>query len=104
MKGWFDNHPGGPWTIATDNGEPIGPRMATKYFRGSLKGGTWSVLHGWHTFRHSLASNMASAGTDQRNISEILGHLTEEMEQRHRHLLPRKQAHALHANFANGKG
>ena len=104
MKGWFDGHPGGPWTIATDDGSPIGPRMSTKYFRGSLKGGKWSVLHGWHTFRHSLASNMASAGTDQRIISEILGHHTEEMERRYRHLLPRKQEHALHALFATGKG
>jgi integrase len=103
MRDWFANHPGGPWTIATDNGSPIGPRMATKYFRRALKGGKWSVLHGWHTFRHSLASNMASSGVDQRIISEILGHHTEEMERRYRHLLPRTQEHALHSLFATGK-
>jgi integrase len=51
MKEWFSNHPGGQWTIATEDGLPIGERMATKYFRGTVKGGMWAVLHGWHTFR-----------------------------------------------------
>ena len=54
---------------------------------------------GWHTFRHSLASNMASAGVDQRIINETLGHHTKEMERRYRHLLPKKQADALHGLF-----
>jgi len=104
MNAWFANHPGGPGTIATDDGAPIGPRMATKYFRSAVAKGKWAVLHGWHTFRHSLASNLASADVDQRVISEILGHHTEEIERRYRHLLPRKQANALNALFASGKG
>jgi integrase len=99
MSEWFHTHPGNPWTIATDDGSPIGPRMATKYFRGAVKGGKWAVLHGWHTFRHSLASNMASSAIDQRVINEILGHHTEEMERRYRHLLPRKQAEAIGSMF-----
>ena len=45
---------------------------------------------------------MASAGMDQRIINEILGHNTEEMERRYRHLLPRKQADALNALFRVG--
>lgn len=102
MKSWFENHPGGTYTIATEEGLPIGGRMATKYFRGAVKGGKWNVLHGWHTFWHSLASNLASAGTDQRIINEILGHHTEEMERRYRHLLPRKKEHALNAIFRTG--
>ena len=104
MRGWFADHPGGPWTICMPDGRPFIPQTASEYLRATLRGGKWSVLHGWHTFRHSLASNMASAGTDQRIISEILGHHTEEMERRYRHLLPRKQEHALHALFATGKG
>ena len=99
MSEWFRVHPGVPWTIATEDGSPIGPRMATKYFRGSMAGGKWAVLHGWHTFRHSLASNMASSGIDQRVINDMLGHHTEEMERRYRHLLPLKQVHALHGLF-----
>jgi integrase len=73
--------------------------MATKYFRAALRGGKWAVLHGRHTFRHSLASNMASSDVDQPIINEILGHHTEEMERRYRHLLPRKQAHAPNGLF-----
>jgi integrase len=99
MQEWFEVHPGGSWAFANDDGSSINPRMATKYFKGALAGGKWAVLHGWHTFRHSLASNMASASTDQRIINEILGHHTEEMERRYRHLLPQKQEHALHALF-----
>jgi integrase len=99
MAPWFQSHREEHWTIHTADGAPIGPRMATKYFRGAVVGGKWRVLHGWHTFRHSLASNMASAGVDQRVINEILGHRTDEMERRYRHLLPQKQAHALHGLF-----
>ena len=99
MQAWFKDHPGGSWTIAAEDGSPIDPRGSTAYFRRLMKGGKWSVLHGWHTFRHSLASNMASAGVDQRVINGILGHHTEEMERRYRHLLPRKQADALQGLF-----
>jgi integrase len=102
MGEWFAVHPGGPWTIVRDDGSPIGGRMATKYFRGAVKGGKWKVLHGWHTFRHSLASNMASAGVDSRDINGILGHHTDEMERRYRHLCPRKQEHALNSMFSTG--
>lgn len=99
MRSWFEVHPDGPWTIADEDGKPIDPRVSTGYFRRLMRGGKWSVLHGWHTFRHSLASNMASSGVDQRVISAILGHHTEEMERRYRHLLPRKQADALQGLF-----
>jgi integrase len=102
MRPWFDGHPGGTWAIADEDGSPIDPRISTGYFRRLMRGGKWSVLHGWHTFRHSLASNMASAGVDQRIINEVLGHHTEEMERRYRHLLPQKQAHALHGLFQDG--
>ena len=99
MRAWFDRHPGGTWTIAAQDGSPIDPRISTGYFRRLMRGGKWEVLHGWHTFRHSLASNMASAGVDQRIINDILGHSTVEMERRYRHLLPGKQEHALNSLF-----
>lgn len=99
MQEWFKNHPGGPWTIANEEGLPVSGRMATKYFRGVVRGGKWDVLHGFHTFRHSLASNLASSAVDQRLINEILGHHTEEMERRYRHLLPQKKEHTLSSLF-----
>jgi site-specific recombinase XerD len=81
------------------DGRSMIPQTASEYLRETLRGGKWSVLHGWHTFRHSLASNMASAGVDQRLINEILGHNTEEMERRYRHLLPSKKTQALDGLF-----
>ncbi len=99
MRAWFADHPGGPWTLCMFDGRPVIPQTASEFLRTTLRGGKWEVLHGFHTFRHSLASNMASAGTDQRVINEILGHHTQEMERRYRHLLPHKQEHALNSLF-----
>ena len=99
MKEWFAHQPGSNWTLCMDDGRPVIPQTASELLRSTLRGGKWSVLHGWHTFRHSLASIMASSGVDQRIISDILGHHTEEMERRYRHLLPAKQAQALHGLF-----
>ncbi|BBM86656.1 tyrosine-type recombinase/integrase [Candidatus Uabimicrobium amorphum] len=50
---------------------------------------------GFHVFRHSLASNLAAEGIDQRIIDSILGHQTEEMRERYRHLYPQKQQQAI---------
>jgi integrase len=102
MNKWFEVHPGGEWVLCMDDGRPVGPRTASEFFRSTLKSSKWEVLRGWHVFRHSLASNMASAGTDQRIINAILGHHTEEMERRYRHLLPSKQEHALSTLFRSG--
>lgn len=99
MREWFQATPCCQWAISTGIGNPIGPRMSTKYFRATVARGKWAVLHGWHVFRHSLASNMAVAGVDQRDINSILGHHTEEMERRYRRLCPRQQEHALNAMF-----
>jgi integrase len=102
MRGWFKAHPGGPWTLSTSDGEPLSPLTASRYFRALVKGSKWAVVNGWHVFRHSLASNMASDGHDQRIINEILGHHTEAMERRYRHLLPYRTAHALGSLFRAG--
>jgi integrase len=99
MTEWFRVHPGGLWTVCMPDGRSMIPQTASEFLRATLRGGKWSVLHGWHTFRHSLASNMASAGVDQRLINDILGHNTEEMERRYRHLLPSKKSQALDGLF-----
>lgn len=99
MQLWFAIHPGGPQTICTDDRRPLGPRMATKYFRQALHGSRWAVVPGFHCFRHSLASNLASRGIDQRIIDEILGHSTEEMRRRYRHLLPKTKADSIQSLF-----
>jgi integrase len=102
MREWFARMPHSAHAISTADGEPIGRRMATKYLRATLDGGPWRVVHGWHTFRHSLASNMASAGVDQRVIDEVLGHQTEEMSRRYRHLHPNNARRAIAGLFLGG--
>ncbi len=98
LQDWFGKHPGGPFTIvdgrrhAALNGSrlfaPMHPVAAQKYFRRTLKGTRWAKLRGYHVFRHSFASNLAAQGVDQRIIDAFLGHQTEEMRCRYRHLLP----------------
>jgi integrase len=43
---------------------------------------------------------MASRGIDQRVIDEILGHSTEEMARRYRHLFPKRREETVHQLFA----
>lgn len=99
MRAWFAAHPGGPFAICTANRARIGPRMGTKYFTAALRGSRWAVIPGYHCFRHSLASNLASRGVDQRLINDILGHSTEDMVRRYRHLLPQKKEESIHSLF-----
>ena len=55
----------------------------------------WSPIRGWHVFRHSFCSNCAAAGIDQRIINSWVGHQTEEMVKRYRHLIPDQQQEAI---------
>jgi len=94
MREWFAESPDDVHTIE-HQAEPLTIVEATKWFRRTVDGGPWAVLRGWHVFRHSLASNMAAAGVDQRIIDSVLGHSTTSMARRYRHLLPSQQADAI---------
>ena len=48
---------------------------------------------------HSFASNCAVAGVDQRVTNEWMGHQTEEMVRRYRHLFPEQQRQAIDKVF-----
>jgi integrase len=60
-----------------------------------LAGSKWQVLRGWHVLRHSFVSNAAAAGIDQRLIDSWVGHQTEEMRRRYRHLIPSVEQEAI---------
>jgi integrase len=60
-----------------------------------VAGSKWGVLHGWHLFRHSFCSNCAAKGIDQRIINAWVGHQTEDMVRRYRHLIPDQQQSAI---------
>jgi integrase len=79
---------------------------ANRFFRAPLRKTGWCLdgRRGWfkvglHTYRHSFASNLAARGVDQRIIDEFVGHSTEAMRRRYRHLFPASKKAAI-ANFS----
>lgn len=70
----------------------------------TLPSGKKKIVIGFHTFRHSFASNLAAKGVDQRIIDRWMGHQTEEMRKRYQHLFPSKLGDAIRALSYNGNG
>jgi site-specific recombinase XerD len=95
----FAEHPVGQLTICQRADLPLTVQRASQNFRRILKRSKWVKLHGWHVFRHSFASNCAAKGIDQRLIDAWMGHRTEEMRRRYRHLFPDHQQTAIHEVF-----
>jgi integrase len=78
---------------------PLTKDEAHDHFKRTLAESRWEVLRGYHVLRHSFISACASKGVDQRLIDEWVGHTTEEMRKRYRHLYPSAQADALKTVF-----
>lgn len=96
MTAWFDDHPGGQFTLAQDDGRPVSVHLAYEHFKATLATSEkWRVIRGFHTFRHSFASILASKGIDQRIIDSLMGHQTEEMRARYQHLFPDTKENAV---------
>lgn len=72
---------------------------AHDHLKRALKGSKWSVIKGWNVWRHAFISACATAGVDQRYIDEWVGHQSEAMRRRYRHLAPGAQAEALKSVF-----
>jgi integrase len=91
LREWLAEHPGGPCLYVQSDGSPITKDEATDHLKRTLKRSEkWNRIHGFHTFRHSFASILASRGHDQRVIDRLLGHQTEAMRKRYQHLFPRQ--------------
>jgi integrase len=100
---WRRKRPRGQYVICeADTLEVINNDRANRCFWQAMRGTTWCLDNkrdwfkvGFHTYRHSFASNLASAGVDQRIIDEFLGHQTEAMRKRYRHLFPKDRRSAI---------
>jgi integrase len=114
MQDWFAKHPGGQFAICEpvkimrgktrEVGVPLSRSEAHDHFKRTLANSKWSKIRGFHAFRHSFASNLAAAGVDQGIIDEWMGHQTEEMRKRYRHLFPEQQQKVIDSVFGkNGK-
>ena len=88
LKAWFANHPGGRYTVCLTPNLPLVPDEALRMFEQTVAGSKWKVLRGWHVLRHSFASICAMKGVRETTISKWMGHETEAMKQRYRHLFP----------------
>jgi integrase len=100
MSDWLKKRGKGKTLFCKSNGKPITPRDAHHYFRRAIRLCSWKGLKGWHVFRHSFISALASKGVDQRIIDDIVGHQTEQQRRRYRHLYPDVKQDAMLAVFA----
>lgn len=99
MREFFKIKPEGVYAICREPHEPMKESTLHEAFEWFFRNSKWQVLRGYHIFRHSLASNMALEGIDQRVIDEILGHQTEEMRKRYRHLFPKQRQSPIQQLF-----
>jgi hypothetical protein len=82
----------------------VGPLTADEthdHFKRTLAGSKWEVMRGWHVLRHSFISCCAAAGVDLRLIDEWVGHTTEEIRRRYRHLIRSVRKQAIRSVFGN---
>lgn len=111
LQKWLGEHPGGQEVFTKDL---VVPRSKVKreqfvaltrneahdHFKRAVQDSKWDKLRGWHVFRHSFASNCAARGIDQRLIDAWMGHQTEEMRKRYRHLFPNQEQAAILSVFS----
>ena len=103
LLNWREQRPRGQFVICNaDSDSPIDVQTASRYFCHPLRGTDWCLDSkkrwfkiGFHTYRHSFASNLAAIGVDQRIIDEFMGHTTEAMRKRYRHLFPKNRRMAI---------
>ena len=102
-KGRPTTHKGRLETVRLRVSAPgVGPLTVNEcrdHLRRTLSGTRWSVVKGLHVLRHSMISCLAAAGIDQRIIDDIVGHTSEEMRKRYRHLTPALKTQAVAAVF-----
>jgi len=100
---WRTKRPRGQFVICDPKTlQPISKDLANRLFWQPMRGTDWHLEGsrncfkiGYHSYRHSFASNLAAAGVDQRIIDEWMGHQTEAMRKRYRHLFPKNKRSAI---------
>ena len=107
LEAWLQQHPGGrqtfclnnPFAKSNETPQQLSVHQAQSHFQTTLTG-KWKNVKGWHVLRHSFASNCAARGIDQQIINAWMGHQTEEMVRRYRHLIPSQHQAAIRTVFS----
>lgn len=100
---WHQLHDRGQFLLCdAESLKPLDVHHANRLFWQPMRDTEWCMDRkrnrfkvGFHTYRHSFASNLASQGIDQRIIDEFMGHNTDAMRRRYRHLFPSKRKAAI---------
>lgn len=95
LNQWLNRHPGGQYLFCKNNGNSLDDKTSREGFTAVTKRSKWTFLRGYHVLRHSFASNLARHGVDQYKIDAMMGHQTEEMRLRYRHLFPEDRQEAV---------
>jgi integrase len=98
LKEWLDCRVGKAFLFGKGV-KQLSPQGTQHAFEKVLKESKWSVVKGWHVLRHSFISALASRGVDQRIIDEFVGHQSEAMRRRYRHLYPSTKLEAIKLVF-----
>lgn len=100
---WRAKRPRGQF-VACDEAAlgPLARHQAVERFGQPLRGTPWAIPGcgdrlkiGFHTLRHSFASNLAAAGVDARVIDEFMGHQTVAVRKRYSHCFPAARRSAI---------
>ncbi len=103
LLSWRECRPRGQFVISDASTlEPINNDRSNRVFWQPMRHTEWCLNNtkdwfkiGFHTYRHSFASNLAANNVDQRIIDEFMGHSTEAMRRRYRHLFPKQRRSAI---------
>lgn len=96
---WIETRPDGKYLFNTPDVSALTTDKVQGAFRNAVHNSNWQDVRGWHTLRHSFISNLACDGIDQRIIDDFVGHTTEDMRRRYRHLFPSVKSSAISQVF-----
>lgn len=99
LNDWMKVHPGGSVLFARQANVSLTRDAAHHQWKYAISKTRWPNLPGFHCLRHSFISNLASDGVDQRLIDGYVGHTSDEMRRRYRHLLPDVSRQAILDSF-----
>ena len=103
LRRWREQCPQGPYILCSPGSlAPLEKDRANRWFWQPMRRTDWCLNSkknwfkvGFHTYRHSFASNLAARGVDPSIIDQYMGHSTEAMRKRYRHLFPKTRKAAI---------